>query len=439
MQKHLFIVSALVSIGCLAGGSDAVAFTLEEELTRLVVDHPQIHQGQKQVESAGEAINTARAGFYPTVSMTADSGLERIDDPTQRAARHSGRTFKRNASTFNLTISQNLYQGGATVNQVEIARINREIAALTLQGTRQNTLFEGVRTYVDVLRQMRLVELSRANEGTIQNQLNLEDERVQRGSGIAVDVLQAKSRLQISKERRVNFEGTLADAVSRYIQVYNRAPQLKAMIDPLPPIELLPSELETAIAISLEENPSIINAAATIATAEGRTKVARSEYAPSVDLTGQSNYSKHTGGTLGTSRDQSVKLSTTWNLFSGFSTKAGIDQAAFDRGAAKDNLTFTARKVEEQVRFSWQALITVCKRIELLENAVNIAAEVFTARKKLREAGKETVLNVLDAESEVFNAQINFTAAFYDERVAVYQLLLSMGRLNSTYLRLASR
>ncbi len=439
MQKHLFIVSALVTVGCLAGGSNTVAFTLEEELTRLVVDHPQIHQGEKQVESAGQAVKTARAGFYPTVSVTADSGIDRIDDTTQRAARASGITYKRNSNTFNLTISQNLYQGGATVTQVNIARLNREIAALTLQGTRQNILFEGVRTYVDVLRQMRLVDLSRANEGTIQNQLNLEDERVQRGSGIAVDVLQAKSRLQISKERRVNFEGTLADAISRYIQVYNRAPELKAMSDPLPPIELLPSELETAIAISLEENPSIINAAATVATAEGRKRAAQSEYAPSIDLTGQSNYSKNAGGTLGTSRDQSLKLRTTWNLFTGFSTEAGVGQAAFDRGAAKDNLTFTARKVEEQVRLSWQALITVRKRIELLENAVNIAAEVFTARKKLREAGKETVLNVLDAESEVFNAQINFTAASYDERVAVYQLLLSMGRLNSAYLQLASK
>ena len=43
--------------------------------------------------------------------------------------------------------------------------------------------------------------MSRLNETNIQNQLNLEDERVQRGSGIAVDVLQAKSRLQLAKER----------------------------------------------------------------------------------------------------------------------------------------------------------------------------------------------------------------------------------------------
>ena len=61
---------------------------------------------------------------------------------------------------------------------------------------------------------------------------------------------------------------------------------------------------------------------------------------------------------------------------------------------------------------------------------------MFESRKKLREAGKETVINVLDAENEVNNAQTNYTSAFYDERLAVYQLLLSMGRLDETNLNL---
>ena len=104
---------------------------------------------------------------------------------------------------------------------------------------------------------------------------------------------------------------------------------------------------------------------------------------------------------------------------------------------AKDNQRFVMRKVVEQARLSWQALLTVRQRLELLENAVNIATEVFESRKTLREAGKETVINVLDAEGEIFNAQINFAAASYDERVAIYQLLLAMGRLNAQYLNLA--
>ena len=112
------------------------------------------------------------------------------------------------------------------------------------------------------------------------------------------------------------------------------------------------------------------------------------------------------------------------------------ESAAFDYGASKDNYSFVVRKVEEQARLSWQALLTVRDRVELLENAVNIASEVFDARQKLRDAGKETVINVLDAESEIFNAQINFAAASYDERVSVFQLLLAMGRLNGENLGL---
>ena len=76
------------------------------------------------------------------------------------------------------------------------------------------------------------------------------------------------------------------------------------------------------------------------------------------------------------------------------------------------------------------------QRVDLLENAVNIAAEVFDARRQLREAGKETVINVLDAESEIFNARINFVNASYEELLATYQLLLAMGQLSLARLEL---
>ena len=113
-----------------------------------------------------------------------------------------------------------------------------------------------------------------------------------------------------------------------------------------------------------------------------------------------------------------------------------INQAIVEYRASQDNQMQISRKVTEQVKLAWQSLITARERLELLENAVNIASEVFESRKKLREAGKETVINVLDAENEVNNAQINFTGASYDERVAAFQLLLAMGRLNAATLGL---
>ena len=307
---------------------------------------------------------------------------------------------------------------------------------MTLEGTRQNTVLEGINAYLNVLRQKRLIELARENEATIQQQLNLEDERVQRGSGVAVDVLQAKSRLQISRERLVSFVGALEDAVSRYTQAYNHPPDIESMIDPVPPVEMVPSELDRALDLAIVGNPALGNSSVTIEVARERKRTLRAEYYPVIDLDSTYNFEKQAGATVGVRRDYSVTLRATWGFFTGFSTRNLLSQAAFNLGASKDTHDFTARKVIEQTKLAWQALLTAKKRLVLLENAVNIASEVFSSRQKLREAGKETVINVLDAENEVNNAQINFTSASYDERLAVYQLLLAMGLLNPTGLNL---
>lgn len=417
-------------------GGSALAAPLEEELARLLLDHPQIQQASKTAEGAREEINKAGADFFPKVSITADAGPEHIDNPTTRANVEGPKDFARTRNTATVKVTQNLFKGYLTTTQVRTAQLNREIAELSLVGTRQNTLFEGVQTYVDVLRQKRLIELARENENTIQRQLNLEDERVQRGSGVAVDVLQAKSRLQIAKERRVGFEGALEDAISKYTQVFNRAPDIATMIDPAPPVELIPSELNTAIQIALSENPAVNNAGVSIEVAREKQNLVVADRYPQVDLEGLSNYEKHKNSTLGTRRDYSVVLRATWELFSGFSSTAASRQAGFEYRASQDNQMQVSRKITEQVKLAWQSLITARERLELLENAVNIASEVFESRKKLREAGKETVINVLDAENEVNNAQINFTGVSYDERVAAFQLLLSMGRLNAATLGL---
>ena len=426
-----------VGMGLLTAGT-SLADSLEEELATLLIDHPQIKAGQKTVEARRQEISKSWAGYFPTLSSNGTIGPQYVDSPGERTRLQDQdhKVWSRTGITAGVTATQNLFNGYNTASLVKTARLTKEIAELTLKGTRQNILFEGTSAYIDVLRQMRLIDLARNNEMTIQRQLNLEDERVRRGSGIAVDVLQAKSRLQLAKERRVNFEGALEDSVSRYFQVYGHAPNLETITDPVPPVEMIPSELERAIDIALVENPALDNSNATVEVARERRTLVKSEYFPSFDLVGSWNFEKNNNAVVGVRRDYSVAVQSSWDLFTGFSTSAGMMQAGYDYRASKDNHDFVARKVVEQTKLAWQALLTTRLRLELLENAVNIAGEVFDSRKKLREAGKETVINVLDAENEVINAQINFTSASYDERLAVFQLLQAMGRLNTVHLGL---
>jgi len=172
--------------------------------------------------------------------------------------------------------------------------------------------------------------------------------------------------------------------------------------------------------IALQENPAVGNSVVTMEVARTQKAIRRAEYFPTFDMVSTMNIEKNNGAVLGTRRDYSFVLQANMNLFNGFSTEAGVSQTNFDYRATKDNHLFVTRQIIQQTRLAWQALVTSRQRVQLLENAVNIAAEVFTARKKLREAGKETVINVLDAENEVINAQINYTSATFDERIAIY-------------------
>jgi adhesin transport system outer membrane protein len=419
-------VAAILLVGALACHTTQ-ASTLEGEVGGLVDTHPQIQAARKGVQSSTEAVSAARAGYLPQLRVNGDVGPNYSDTPDRHTT--YGQTFTRNGDGAGVSISQRLYDGDLTNSTVDTAIYSKAVSESSLRLTRQNTILEGVNSYMDVLRQSALVGLARENEKRLQTQLNLEDERVARGSGMAVDVLAAKHRLQLAKERRVAFEGALEQALDRYLQVFGHAPDIAGAAEPQPPIDLIPLTLDEAVKAAQDDNPTVEVAQRTVTVANERIRTADSGYYPTLDLVAKADYASYKNGINGMSRDYSLLLQMNWELFSGFRTRAQTAQAAYDHGASLDNANQAGRKASEAVRLAWSQLVTARTRLGLLENAVNLANEVWVARKKMREAGKATVIDVLDAESDITNAQINYVIASYDLRLAAYALVHAMGRL----------
>lgn len=428
LEKLRFSTAASCAVALATAWSTPLAAqTLVEELHGLIESHPQIQAKQKNVQSAEEGIRVARSGYLPTVKVTGDTGPEYVDSPTRRQT--EGNAFYKGRETTGLVVTQRLFDGHLTDASVSAAKVSRELSSSDLRATRQNALQEGVLAYLDVLRQTKLIQLARDNERKIQEQLSLEDERVQKGSGIASDVLAAKQRLQVAKERRVNFEGAFQTAVAKYTQAFGKAPDVSRLSDPPVPASLIPPELEEAIRSAEKDNPRLVSANKTIELTSERRRTAESGYYPNIDLVGRANYENDKNATLGVRRDWSLLLTANWELFSGFKTDAQVAQASFDHAASKDTQLYENRKVSEAVKISWHKLRTARERIGLLENAAILAEEVWEAQKKRREAGKATVQDVLDEETRINDARISYTGAYYDMIQTSYELLAAMGRL----------
>lgn len=409
--------------------SAALAEPLEKEIERLLETHPQIRAAQSNLAASESGIDAAFADFLPKISFSGQYGYDYIDSPGRRSAEPDGTEISAVPRKVGFSMTQTVFNGFANQANNETAQLSRDAADISLNAVSQNVAMSGVVAYLQLLRDIMLLELSRASESNVQRQLELEDERVRRGSGITVDVLQAKSRLQSAKERRVSLEGELENSRSRFEQVFGAMPDIASMVMPTPPLDILPTELDEAISVAVARNPSLAQTTVNVEIARTQQDTAAAAYYPTVDLVTEWNFEDDFNGTLGTRRDAKASLQLNWQFFDGFATDANVNSAVKRFHASVDEEAFARRSVVEGVRLAWQGLQTARKRVGLLQNAVNISSEVWDSRKRLREAGNETVINVLDAESEVFSVRINLVTAQHDARVAVYQLLLAIGDL----------
>lgn len=403
------------------------AETLEQALTALLGDNPRLGAARQNVVAQTEGQREAFSAYYPTLSFIGDGGWEYTNSPGRR---HAGQDpLSTDSESATLTLSETIWDGNRREALYDISKLNKNVADLSLNVTIQDLLFDAIIAYHEVIRNVRLIEIAKADETALQQQLQLEDERVERGSGITVDVLQAKSRLQQAKERRVAFEGRLREAKARYAEIYNQDPVVESLVEPIPPVSLLPETVELAAEIAMTDSPVLAVSERSIDIAAQEREVARSEFFPTLELIGRANYEHNVDGVSGERDDYAVLVQVTWELFSGFRTTAATARTAATHRQRLDERNETARKITEETRLAWESLQTARERVELLQNAVNIAEEVYNSRVKLREAGRETSINVLDSLSELRTAQINFVNASYDARVSVYRVLRAIGHL----------
>ena len=158
------------------------------------------------------------------MAVFTDAGPERVDSPASRRLRNTTRSSDLVRRTATVQATQSLFSGFRNQANLSAARIDERLARLDYRLAVQSALLGASTAYLDVMRQTELARLATENQRIVRSQLGLEDERVTRGSGAAIDALLAKARLQMAGERLVTFEGATKEATARFAQIVGRPP-----------------------------------------------------------------------------------------------------------------------------------------------------------------------------------------------------------------------
>jgi adhesin transport system outer membrane protein len=232
---------------------------------------------------------------------------------------------------------------------------------------------------------------------------------------------------------RVEAKGDLQKARNRFQAVFGHYPtqdEVARFRTVAFPDALIPDNLDIAIETALSNNPEMKVNAFDVSAARKEIKISKSAYYPAINLFAKAINAYDNDGQQGYRRDYAAGVEFNYNLFSGGRDKAGIRAALEKAGAASAHLAYTKKLVIEQVQNSWELLMTLTQRNELLDQQADILKNFLDLAKKERKMGTRSLLDVLNGEVNYINAQANAVAAKEDIKIAAFNLLFDMGKMD---------
>jgi len=398
----------------------AHANSLVEELTYLLENYPALKSKASLADAAREDIAAAYGLNSLNVNMSGDTGYQHTDQPSQDDYRVQG----------NLTATYTLYDGQFAQYEIKGAEVAHQSTIADLSSAQNQVIFQGIQAYLNLVMQNKMVEISQTNVKLVEQIKTFIEAESNIGRMSQADLLQARARLAQAREALIAYQGSQRQGQNRYFQLFQRVPEQGRMQDPLAPSEIVPENLDEAIRVARKHNPTLKSSKLLAEAAQARIGSVESNGMPRLDLEASASPKYNVDGVDGSENEGTVLLKLNWNLFDGERVKSQTRAANLRYNAALMDSRHKHLQNEERVRNAYAMIETQRRRFRTLQEAELIADEAFKARHQMMQAGKETIINVLDTALELLNVRIQTTSADYAHRLANYQLLLATGQLN---------
>ena len=420
LMSLLVVASALITIGL----STAEAQSLRDSLTSAYNTNPDLGAARAQLRSTDELVSQALSGFRPQVGARASYDIVDLHSSIGNADLDS--------SVVGLQVTQPLYRGGGLEANLRASEDTVRANRASLIVTEQQVLYDGVQAYAGVWRDRSVLELAINNEKRLQRQLQATKDRFNVGEVARTDVAQAEARLSGAEAERVQAEGQLANSIATFRRVISMEPS--KVDQPLKPKTLPANEAQAQELASA--NPNIAQAQYSLAAAKNDVDVAFAQILPQVNLRASTSYANEPSSNLDWERDASIGVEVTVPLYQGggeYSQVRQNKQIARQRG---EQLVSAQRGVSENVTIAWETLQTNTANIASRRAQVKANQIALEGTEQEAQVGARTVLDVLDAENELFSSQVELVRAQANEAVAAYALLATVGQLTAEQLDL---
>ncbi|TWT10642.1 TolC family outer membrane protein [Reyranella sp. CPCC 100927] len=403
--------------------------TLIEAFVSTYNSNPDLLAQRARLRQVDETVNQALAGWRPVIRGQGEIGINK-----QNSSLRNPREQELRPNNYALSVTQPLFRGGKTVAQTRSAESDVLAERATLTDREQAVLLGTVSSYSDVVRDDATVLLRRNNVRVLQEQLAATNARFRVGELTRTDVAQAESRLARSQSDLTAAEAQAANSRAAYQRVVGARPGPKLQEAPL--MNTVPTGEDQAVAIGLEAAPRVIAAKHRIASANYAIDNAIGDLLPTAQVV----------GTVSRAFDQQVRKDHLYSyslrgqvtvpLYQNGAEYSRVRQAKQLHGQRQNELDSARRQSAEAVIRAFRLFEAARARVDSISAQVRAAQVALDGVRQEAQVGSRTTLDVLNAEQEFLDAQVQLVSARRDMVVGHYTLISELGQLTARQLRL---
>lgn len=392
-------------------------YTLDTAIAAALAYSPMIVSARSKLDGSEAEVIVSRAAGLPSVDGTVRFSRDLVE--SQRPG---------NGLSVDTAVNVPLFRGGSVRNSVLAAQAQRDASSVGIGEVESEIVLAMTRAYADVLRDRQIVELNHANVRNLSAMLQGLRQRLSARDLTRTDVDQAESRLSLARGR---LEKALAALEASEVEFHRLTGQRPGPLAPFPHVAGIPMTADAAVDVAVTENPGIIAARSEAEASRFSFNSARGERLPQVFATVNSSYAASPSYTGPDTRDKfgtSVGVSMRMSLFQGGKQGANERIAAAKVTQAEQQLLDLERSVAARTRATYADWLATRAVVAASRDAVRANDKALRGVRLENAVGTRTILEILNAEQELRDAQIQLLNAERDHAVTNVAILAAIGK-----------
>lgn len=416
-------------------------YSLEQAVEVALQNKEALKASALELNASKQDIRSSYSGILPSVRISGSTTESTFPEQAIGFNQSSGEILNNVSSitsaSSSFSIAQNIYDGGIWWNNIRLAKNNFRITEQFDRQIKTNIIRNVHFAYFNYLKAIQLLDVSRSNLMSSQQQLTLVQQQYDLGSAKKTDLLKAEVRFG---QARIDVITNDASVKSAYRNLKNamgliNSDQDFTIEEVEKPLELIP-EFETGFELVQKFNPSVKAKQYQIMSAKLNTKLARGSRLPVISLSASSsgadeNLGDAISNNYGDNQRTNASLSISIPIYTGNSISSRIQKAKIGVDKQESEYLTQLEDLSVQLEDYLDQLNNYIEVIPINETVLESAEEDLKLSQVRYSQGSTTILEVLNAQVSVVQARSSLVRSKYDAFIQQANLKALLGTLDS--------